>query len=83
MCSLVCPFSAIVPDRYTGKAIKCDLCQGDPACVAVCAPDALRFEEDVLARASQRREAAAQIRTSILGEGVVIPSGLGKLGGAE
>ena len=83
MCSLVCPFSAIVPDRYTGKAIKCDLCKGDPACVAVCAPDALRFEEDVHARAGQRREAAAQIRTSILGEGAVVPSGLEKLGGAE
>ena len=82
MCSLVCPFSAVVPDRYTGKAVKCDLCKGYPACAAVCAPDALRFEEDIHARVAQRREAAAQIRTSTLKEGAVIPSGLEKLGSA-
>jgi Fe-S-cluster-containing hydrogenase component 2 len=82
MCSIVCPFSAVVPDRYTGKAIKCDLCKGDPACAAVCAPDALRFEEDVHARAGQRRQVAAQVRALMLGEEPAIPSGLEKLGNA-
>jgi hypothetical protein len=43
----------------------------------------LRFEEDVHARAGQRRQIAAQVRASLLGEESVIPSGLEKLGSAE
>jgi Fe-S-cluster-containing hydrogenase component 2 len=84
MCSLVCPFAAISSDRQTGKAIKCDLCDGNPACEAVCAPGALRFDEQDHAADSLRRGATDAIRSSISGDGTVgLPSGLTKLGGSK
>lgn len=83
MCSLVCPFAAIVSDRQSGKAIKCDLCDGNPACEAVCAPGALRFDVEAHAADSVRRSATDAIRSSISGNGAVgPPSGLTKLGGS-
>lgn len=47
MCVMVCPFGAVFPDEKTGKALKCDLCEGfeSPACVAACPTRALHFEE--------------------------------------
>ncbi|MGB9619447.1 MAG: 4Fe-4S dicluster domain-containing protein [Armatimonadota bacterium] len=47
MCVMVCPFGAVFPDLKTGKALKCDLCEGrdSPACVASCPTRALCFEE--------------------------------------
>jgi len=50
-CLVACPFGAIILEA--GKAIKCDLCQGDPACVKVCPTKAIQFldtEEEVRAR---------------------------------
>ena len=84
MCSLVCPFAAITSDRHSGKAIKCDLCDGNPACEAVCAPGALRFEVEVHAADSLRRSATDAVRSNISGSAVVgLPSGLTKLGGSH
>ena len=83
MCSLVCPFAAITSDRRSGKAIKCDLCDGNPACVAVCAPEALRFDVQTHAADSLRRSATDAIRSNISEGGAVgLPSGLTKLGGS-
>jgi len=42
-CVEVCPFGAIAV--VEGKAIKCDLCGGDPACVKQCVPKALKLVE--------------------------------------
>jgi Fe-S-cluster-containing hydrogenase component 2 len=82
MCSLVCPFAAITTDRHSGKAIKCDLCDGNPACEVVCATGALRFEVEAHAADSLKRSATDAIRSNILGNGAVgLPSGLTKLGG--
>lgn len=84
MCSLVCPFAAIASDRHSGKAVKCDLCDGDPACEAVCAPGALRFEVEAQGADSLRRSATDVIRSSISGNAAVEPpSGLTKLGGSR
>ncbi|MFC1918132.1 4Fe-4S dicluster domain-containing protein [Chloroflexota bacterium] len=49
-CMLVCPFGAIRQDIDYGKAVKCDLCQGEetPACVANCPNEALVYDEDLL-----------------------------------
>ncbi|MDI6819838.1 MAG: 4Fe-4S dicluster domain-containing protein [Candidatus Hodarchaeaceae archaeon] len=41
LCVEACPFGAI--SLLDGKAIKCDLCGGSPACVKQCMPGALRF----------------------------------------
>jgi len=42
-CVEVCPFGAPSVDPRTGKAEKCDLCDGDPVCVKVCSQQALSF----------------------------------------
>ena len=81
MCFIVCPVGGIWADRYTGKAIKCDLCQGEPACVAVCAPEALRYEDVRLSGSSRKRQAAVWMRNAAEGEAPALPSGLKKLGG--
>ena len=83
MCALVCPFAAVASDRNTGKAIKCDLCDGDPACEAVCAPGALRFEVESLGADGLRRSATESIRSGVLGSDAAgPPPGLTKLGGS-
>jgi len=43
MCVVGCPFGAITV--RAGKAVKCDLCGGDPACVKFCEPKAIRLGE--------------------------------------
>ena len=43
-CLSVCPYGAITLDPDRIKALKCDLCDGDPACVPACNFKALTFE---------------------------------------
>ncbi len=43
-CLSVCPYGAITLDPDRIKALKCDLCKGNPACVPACNFDALTFE---------------------------------------
>jgi carbon-monoxide dehydrogenase iron sulfur subunit len=57
-CVMVCPLGAIVPDRFHGKAVKCDLCRGReaPACVANCPNQSLLLvEEQAVAQAGCSR----------------------------
>jgi Fe-S-cluster-containing hydrogenase component 2 len=48
-CFLICPIEGVMFDALTGKAVKCDLCGGDPHCVKVCDKGALKytFAEDL------------------------------------
>lgn len=56
LCIEACPTNSISIDRHAGVAAKCDLCGGQPACVEVCYPEALRFEErDWAERLAQRQ----------------------------
>lgn len=51
MCVNVCPVGAITLDPVEGVASKCDLCQGDPQCVAYCPAKVLKLTDaDQLAR---------------------------------
>ncbi len=43
LCAGECPFSAI--QIVDGRALICDLCGGEPACVRMCATGALKFGE--------------------------------------
>ena len=43
MCILACPFGGPKVNRQTGKAIKCDLCGGEPQCVSVCPTKAIKY----------------------------------------
>jgi carbon-monoxide dehydrogenase iron sulfur subunit len=42
-CIEACPFVAIFLNRERNRIVKCDLCDGDPACVKACAPEALEW----------------------------------------
>lgn len=42
-CITACPLSLIKLDSETGKAVKCDLCDGEPLCVKHCPYGALLF----------------------------------------
>lgn len=42
-CVPACPFGAIWTAGDGGRAIKCDLCGGDPVCVRYCSPGVLSF----------------------------------------
>lgn len=43
LCIDACPYGGITYSEEKGVVIKCDLCGGDPACAAYCAPGAIRF----------------------------------------
>jgi Fe-S-cluster-containing hydrogenase component 2 len=42
-CVEACPVDAIFFNAERNKVLKCDLCGGAPACVKVCAPEALEW----------------------------------------
>ena len=43
LCALACPEAAPLKDPETGRVAKCDLCNGDPACVKQCPEKALKL----------------------------------------
>jgi phenylglyoxylate dehydrogenase beta subunit len=43
LCTVGCSYAGISHDRVAGHVTKCDLCEGDPACVKACEPGALRY----------------------------------------
>ncbi len=44
-CAEACPHEALRLHPATGQPLVCDLCDGEPACVAVCVTGALTLEE--------------------------------------
>jgi phenylglyoxylate dehydrogenase beta subunit len=44
MCTLACPYGGIVFDPVADRVIKCDWCDGDPACVKACPRGALELK---------------------------------------
>ncbi len=54
MCTLSCPFGAVVYETQKRRIVKCDLCDGAPECVTFCPTSAIEFvEETDAARARQ------------------------------
>jgi carbon-monoxide dehydrogenase iron sulfur subunit len=45
MCTLACPYGAILKTNVADTSFKCDLCKGDPSCVKLCPTGALKFEK--------------------------------------
>ncbi len=45
ICNAACPFGVISYSPQTGKAYKCDHCDGDPTCVRFCPTGALQYQE--------------------------------------
>ncbi len=44
-CVMVCPYGVIRISEKSNKAIKCDLCGGDPSCVEACPFGALEYAD--------------------------------------
>jgi len=59
MCVVSCPFGAITV--RAGKAVKCDLCGGDPLCVKVCAYGVLEFITQEEVTIKRRKEAVGKL----------------------
>jgi Fe-S-cluster-containing hydrogenase component 2 len=62
MCTLACPFGAMLVNLDTGKVMKCDLCadvETGPICYKVCHTEAIRYVPLTQAM-SHRRQKAAQ-----------------------
>jgi len=62
MCLLACPFGSITFDSKEEKAIKCDLCDGEPECVAFCATGALEFKEAEIAVKFKKRALSDRLK---------------------
>ena len=45
LCVIACPFGTVFLNPTTKKAVKCDLCGGDPACARACPTNAIEFTE--------------------------------------
>jgi Fe-S-cluster-containing hydrogenase component 2 len=45
LCVLTCPFGSAFYSPFLNRAVKCDLCSGDPACARFCPTDALCYVE--------------------------------------
>ncbi len=43
LCTLACQYGGVYYDSEAGKSVKCDRCDGDPACVKVCPYNVLSF----------------------------------------
>ena len=59
MCVSACPFGAMKLDKLKAKSYKCDLCDGDPACVKVCEPGALEYKNVEMLKMPNMVNAAA------------------------
>ena len=62
-CVEACPFGAIVLHPRTRLPIVCDLCSGNPACVARCPTEAIKYvtlREAARTKATQSAEAASR-----------------------
>ena len=55
MCTQACPFGNAVYDVLTNSILKCDECEGDPACVLMCPNKALEFVEDTISTRSSTK----------------------------
>ena len=62
MCTHACPFGNAVYDSFTNSILKCDECEGDPACVRMCPNKALEFVEDTVSTRSCTKAFAGKFK---------------------
>lgn len=55
MCTIACPFGATTYDPAHDLIMKCDLCGGEPQCVAYCPSGALSYQDPMQATLDKRR----------------------------
>jgi carbon-monoxide dehydrogenase iron sulfur subunit len=64
-CVAVCPFGAMGIDPADKKVIKCDLCDGEPKCVAFCETKALQYVDASLVNRTKMRLAAERLSSLV------------------
>lgn len=64
-CVSACPHGAIRFHPMTNRVMRCDLCDGDPACVKVCEPKAIQFVDCDVAESKKRYSSAMKISCGI------------------
>ncbi|MGR6836367.1 4Fe-4S dicluster domain-containing protein [Syntrophomonas erecta] len=62
MCTIACPFGATFYDFTHDVILKCDLCNGDPACVKLCPSGAISYRESNTANLSRRKVVASRMK---------------------
>ena len=67
MCVAACPFGAIEFDADVKRVIKCDLCDGDPACAKLCAYGAILYIDEEEESAVKMMDAAEKLRKMVTG----------------
>lgn len=60
LCVAACPFGGMGIDTVAKKVIKCELCDGDPACVKFCQPQALQYVPASTVNLRKKREAGSK-----------------------
>ncbi|MBN1615609.1 MAG: 4Fe-4S dicluster domain-containing protein [Deltaproteobacteria bacterium] len=60
-CVSICPMLGAGFDNREHKALRCDLCQGDPACVKCCPTGALRYVDSDQSQIDRKRAAARKL----------------------
>jgi len=71
MCLMLCPFGAM--GFVDGIAVKCDLCDGDPACVKACNYEALTYGEPDEIGEGKRVVVAEKVKEASSAEASSIP----------
>jgi Fe-S-cluster-containing hydrogenase component 2 len=64
MCTIACPFGNAVYDGVTESILKCDTCDGDPACVRFCPSQALEFVDDNVSTRSRKKAFASKFKAA-------------------
>ena len=59
MCTMSCPFGAVVYETQKRRIVKCDLCDGAPECVTYCPTSAIEFVEETDAGRARKKATAA------------------------
>ncbi len=61
LCVVVCPFGGMGWDAMASRVIKCDFCDGDPACARFCSTQAVRFVDASDVNLEKQRALAATL----------------------
>lgn len=61
-CTLACPFGSIEFSSIEHRAVKCELCNGDPECVKWCATKALEYRQPESATTEKRRLVSQKLK---------------------
>lgn len=55
-CVFACPFGACFIDPHTDTAFRCNQCEGDPSCVAICPHNVLSYVQQTELSIKQKRK---------------------------